>query len=164
MYLRTYIDESSKLLTASSAKEGLSLFDEQPFDLVISDQRMPDKNGLELLRAIKKKNPLIPTILLTGYADHDILKEAFNDVGVSKYINKPFDPKNLATVIELAIEGYRLRSEREKIEHELKTSELKFRGIFNSIADVFVRVDNEGIMRVVSPSARDLFGYEADEN
>lgn len=151
------------VVTAPSAKEGLGLFNKQPFDVVISDQRMPDKSGLELLSSIRRKNKLVPTILLTGYADHDVLKEAFNDVGVDKYMNKPFDPKNLSMVVELAAESYRLKKEREEIEGCLKTSESKFRGIFNSIADVFVRVDNKGIIQIISPSIKDLSGHSVDE-
>ena len=158
LYRRRY-----NVVTSTSAKEALTIVDQQGFDLIISDQKMPGLSGLEFLAIIKEKNPLIPTILLTGYTDHDVLKEAFNKIGVHKYINKPFDPDSLSTIMDLAIEGYLLSKEKNQIREELTKSESEFRGIFNSMADVFIRVDFEGIIKVVSPSIEELSGYTAEE-
>jgi len=158
LYRRKY-----NIVTSTSAEEALVLFDQRDFDLVISDQQMPKVSGLEFLGIIKEKNPQIPTILLTGYTDHDVLKEAFNKTGVHKYINKPFDPNSLSTIMNLAIEGYLLTKEKQQIQEELFKSEDQFRGIFNSMADVFARTNFSGEIEVMSPSSIDLFGYTAEE-
>lgn len=152
-----------QVFVASSVTECLEIFKQEAIDLVISDQRMPEITGLELLSEIKQINPLIPTILLTAYADHDVLKDAFNQVGIHKYVNKPFDTENLRMIMDLAIDTYRLNQEKENIQFELKKSEVKFKEIFNSIIDVFIRVNNNGIIEVVSPSVRDFLGYTAEE-
>ncbi|PHS59438.1 MAG: hypothetical protein COB17_00220 [Sulfurimonas sp.] len=151
------------MFIASSAKECLEFFKNESIELVISDQRMPEISGLELLAKIKTLNPLIPTILLTAYTDHNVLKDAFNKVGIHKYINKPFDTESLKMIMDMAIETYRLNQKNEKILLELKESEVKFKGIFNSILDVFVRVNNNGIIEVISPSIKEFLGYSAEE-
>lgn len=158
LYRRKY-----NVYTALSAKEALLIFDQQQLHLVISDQRMPDIDGLDFLSKVKSKCSLIPTILITGFADHDVLKNAINSNKVHKYINKPYDPTSLATVMELAIEGYLINQEKEQIQEKLRLSEDKFRGIFNSLVDVFVRVNFEGIIQVVSPSALELVGFSPEE-
>lgn len=149
--------------TTNNAEDGLKIFKEGFIDLVIADQRMPSISGLEFLSMIKKLNPLIPTILLTGYTDYDVLKKAFNEVGVHKYVNKPFDPDNMSTMIELAVETYHLKLKQEQMQSVLQESEAKFRGIFNSMADVFVRVNNDSIIEVISPSIEELAGYKPAE-
>lgn len=151
------------IVTTSSIEECLKLFDKEEFDLVIADQRMPETTGLDLLAKIKNRKPFLPTILLTAYVDHDVLKKAFNDIGVHKYINKPFEPNSLLAVMQLAIESYHLNLEKNKIQADLEASESEFRGIFNSISDVFIRVDNDGVVQVVSPSIKDLSGYTSEE-
>lgn len=115
------------VLITSNGKEGISLFDENEVDLVISDQRMNEMSGLDFLSIIKQKKPLVPTILLTGYSDYEVLKKAFNEVGIHKYINKPFDPENLAIIMELAIETYCLHKNEAKHKVELLKSEEQFR-------------------------------------
>ncbi|MGK0379144.1 MAG: PAS domain S-box-containing protein, partial [Patiriisocius sp.] len=151
------------LVTSNSAEEALRLFDEQSFDLVISDQQMPKMTGLQLLANIKKKAPLIPTILLTGFSDYDVLKKALNEIGVHKCINKPFDPSSLSIIIALAIEGYQLNKEKEFIQNNLTRSESKFRGIFNSMSDVFSRASFAGKIEIISPSVEAIFGYKAED-
>jgi len=151
------------IITTTSAEEALRLFDEQPFDLIISDQQMPKMTGLQLLAIVKEKSPLIPTILLTGFSDYDVLKKALNEIGIHKCINKPFDPNSLSIIIELAIQGYELNKEKELIKNDLTASEGKFRGIFNSMSDVFCRADFEGKIEIISPSVEEIFGYKAEE-
>jgi PAS domain S-box-containing protein len=151
------------VVTSNSAKEALRLFDEQSFDLVISDQQMPKMTGLQLLANIKEKNPLIPTILLTGFSDYDVLKKALNEIGVHKCINKPFDPSSLAIIIDLAIEGYQLNKEKELIQNNLTRSESKFRGIFNSMSDVLTRSNFEGKIEIISPSVEAIYGYKPED-
>ena len=151
------------LVTTNSAEEALRLFDEQSFDLVISDQQMPKMTGLQFLAKIKEKAPLIPTILLTGFSDYDVLKKALNEIGVHKCINKPFDPSSLSIIIALAIEGYQLNKEKEFIQNNLTRSESKFRGIFNSMSDVFSRASFAGKIEIISPSVEAIFGYKAED-
>lgn len=73
----TFMDDYN-VMTAKDGKEGLALFNQNSIDLVISDQRMPEMTGTELLEAVNKAKPICKKILLTGYADIDAAIDAIN--------------------------------------------------------------------------------------
>lgn len=89
--------------TATSGEEALALLNDQKFDLVISDSRMPGMDGPTLLSEIKKKWPWCIRILLTGYADINSTIKAINDGQIYRYISKPWDDEELKLVIRQAL-------------------------------------------------------------
>ena len=78
-------------------------------DLVISDFLMPQMNGLEFLSEVNKMYPEVSKILLTGYADKENAIRAINEIGLYRYIEKPWDNADLMINIKSGIErGYLL--------------------------------------------------------
>ena len=73
-------------------------------DLVISDYLMPEMDGLTFLSKVKQRFPLVPRILLTGYADKKNAINAINNVGLYQYIEKPWDNGNLRLVVRNGLE------------------------------------------------------------
>jgi PAS domain S-box-containing protein len=144
------------IITASSGLQGLEILASQPIHVVVTDQRMPDMNGLDFLKKVKNKWPDLKNILLTAYDDAVVVKEAINKVGIFWYVDKPFDPDQMEQIIHNAIAAY-------QAENKLKESEEKFRGVFNSMTDTFTRADLNGICSMVSPSIYDLIGYTQEE-
>jgi len=92
------------VLTAESGPEALNFFEnqEQPIHVVISDQRMPDMLGVELLREVKKQSPSTMRILLTGYSDLHSVIASVNTGEVFRYINKPWDNEKLRNTVHQA--------------------------------------------------------------
>ena len=87
--------------TALAGQEALDLLKAQTIDLVILDFNLPDMNGLDVLAGIKKINPDMPVIFMTGYGSETISIKAFK-LGITDYFIKPFDPKALVErVIEI---------------------------------------------------------------
>src|SRR5678815_2587845 len=85
-------------------------------DLVISDYLMPEMDGISFLAEVKKKFPLVPRILLTGYADKENAIKAINNVGLYQYIEKPWDNDDLRLIIRNGLEKtILLRRHEEKI-------------------------------------------------
>jgi signal transduction histidine kinase len=115
------------VLKATSADEGLALARNNNISLIISDQRMPNKTGVEFLRESREFAPEAIRILLTGYTDIESAIDAINSGQVYRYISKPWDPADLLNTIDKAIEKYELSAElKEKnIELEKALSELK---------------------------------------
>ena len=154
--LKSLFRRKFNIVTANSGQQGLEILAAQPIHLIIADQRMPAMTGIEFLKKVKQKWPEIKYILLTGFYDNEVLKEAVNDVGIFWYMNKPFNNDKLEHIIYKALESFNTT-------RLLKESEEKFRGVFNSMADVFVRRELTGKVVMVSPSIYDVVGYTPDE-
>jgi DNA-binding response OmpR family regulator len=88
---------------ASNGKEGLELFKEIKPDLVITDINMPNMNGIEMSKEIRKTNPNLPIIILSAFSQKDYLLNAI-DLSVTKYLIKPFDPDELLESISIISE------------------------------------------------------------
>ena len=86
----------------SSAKDLVPLaYREKTFDIVVSDVRMDDADGLEVLEAVQKSSSRTQTILITGYATVELAREALAK-GAYDFLAKPFQPKDLRAMIEKA--------------------------------------------------------------
>lgn len=79
---------------ASSGEEAVSILNEEPFDLVISDIRMPGLSGLEVLEAAKHLHPGIRVVLITGFGTAQTLERA-RQSGADRILTKPFNPMEL---------------------------------------------------------------------
>jgi len=88
-----------EVLTANSGLEAQKILDDQYVDVVISDQRMPNINGLELLSSIPDEVDNV-RIILTGYTDIQTVIEALNSGKIHRYISKPWDKLSLMKVID----------------------------------------------------------------
>ena len=88
----------------SSGNEGLARIEANAYDLIITDLRMPDINGIDIVRSARKKSSDCEVIVMTGYAAEETAIEAFNE-GASDYIPKPFDLRILRVKIARALVG-----------------------------------------------------------
>ncbi len=97
----------------SSAKEGLKILKDIKCSVVITELRMPDMSGSELVRAIKNLDPKISVVVMTPYLFINSAIEVMED-GAFGYITKPFNPSEIRIVIEHAVERYFLMDEANK--------------------------------------------------
>ena len=104
------------VLTAAGGAEGLALMEKQPVDLVISDMRMPQMSGAEVLEQIRLKWPEVVRILLTGYADLDSTIAAINRGEISRYISKPWNDDDIILIVRDALERKFLLAEKRALE------------------------------------------------
>ena len=167
----------------NSPQDALEFLKNNTPDLVISDFLMPEINGLEFISEVKKMYPEVSKILLTGYADKENAIRAINEVGLYRYIEKPWDNDDLIINIKNGIERSYLLSELrkkiaeledakkelEKYSHkleqiveertaDLKQSNAKLEGIFNYCADGIIIINEDGIIEQVNPACENLIG------
>jgi two-component system, NtrC family, response regulator AlgB len=110
-HLATFFHERGyEVQTAESGQQALSMFSDQSTDLVLTDYRMAEMNGHELLRRIKERNPDVMVILMTAYATVENAVAAMKD-GAYDYLTKPFSLDQVQHSIERALETQRLRNE-----------------------------------------------------
>ena len=99
---RILAEEGLDILTAQSGTQALSLLESHRVDLIISDQRMPHMTGIEFLTQVGQKYPDIISMMLTAYADIDVAIQAINDIGIYKFILKPWEEYDLKMTIDKA--------------------------------------------------------------
>ena len=102
--------EGHAIRTAMNGRQALELLVDAPSDVIISDVRMPDMDGIELLRAVRESQPEIGVVLLTAFASVDTAREAFK-LGADDFITKPFDVEELKLIISKTLEKQALIDE-----------------------------------------------------
>lgn len=117
---RLFRSSGYRILTASSAKEGLEILENEAIDLIVSDMRMPEMSGDEFLEQVAVKWPNTIRILLTGYSDISATIAAINNGGIYKYISKPWEDGDLKITVQRALEQKRLEEIVEQQNRELK--------------------------------------------
>src|ERR1700733_2989322 len=105
--------------SAETGEAGLAMLDEKPFDLVLLDVSLPDRNGLELLREIRLRDPQLSVVLITAYGSIDMARAAFKS-GAMDYITKPWSNDELLAQVAEAVESRRLRDENLQLKRALK--------------------------------------------
>ena len=114
-------DESYDKYFSTSGEDALEILQREEVHIIVVDMVMPGMSGLELLKIVEKEYPNIVSMVLSGYAQPSEAMMAMFEVGVYKFISKPwiFD-EDLRTVVRQAIDNYNLQSEHEDIVAELE--------------------------------------------
>ena len=86
--------EGYQVSMADTGQSGLSRLGERPFDLLLLDVSLPDRNGIELLKDIRRQNPDLPIVLITAYGSIEMARAAFKS-GAMDYITKPWSNDEL---------------------------------------------------------------------
>ena len=121
-----------RVLKAHSAQEGIEVMRNEEVHIIMTDQRMPQITGVELLTKIKARNPNAVRMLFTGYADLESIIAAINQGHIYQFLRKPWQPEDLQNAVrQAAIEYERLISQADQAENLLSV-----------IASLQQRVDN----------------------
>jgi two-component system, NtrC family, sensor kinase len=122
---RSFLDDNYEIVNASSGAEGLQAMEESgPFQVVISDYRMPVMNGVEFLKEVYGRWPDTIRLVLSGYADVGAIVAAINEGHIYKFIPKPWDDEDLRVTIQKSLEHYLLQKKNRELREELDTANL----------------------------------------
>ncbi len=137
-------DDGNKIRTAMNGRQALALLEEERADIIISDVKMPDMDGIEMLRAVRETLPDLGVILMTAFASVETAREAFK-LGADDFIQKPFDVEELKLIVKKTLEKQALidenrafkRAQRERgsVKNIVGTS-AKMNAIFQMIETV----------------------------
>ena len=133
---RIFMDDDYEIVIADSGDEGLQAMKESgPFQVVISDYRMPVMNGVEFLKAVYDRWPETVRVVLSGYADAGAIVAAINEGHIYRFIPKPWNDDELRVTILNCLDRYFL----QKKNHEL----LEQLAIANQVLEEKVRLRTE---------------------
>lgn len=140
------------VLAAQTAGEALRFLEQDPaIAVIVTDQRMPDMTGVDLLRHSLVTHPHAIRVILTGFTDAEVLMDAINTCKVFRYLVKPWEPVDLLVTIERGLETYRLVQENERFRRELIRRERLAREL---------EIAREIQRYILPPSCPELPGYE----
>ena len=109
--LRLFFEAEGCVLSAlETAEEGIEALNEQCYDIIISDYRLPGMDGLAFLKQVKKMQPSAVKILITAYGNKEVVSEA-RKIGIEDFIEKPFTNKSIEESLFRLIEKGEVKNE-----------------------------------------------------
>ena len=143
----------------NSTRLALEALESRKYDAIISDYMMPETNGIELLKSLRKSGDRTPFILFTGKGREEVAIEALNS-GADYYLSKGGDPKSqFAELRNMIIQSVSLR----QAENALQQNLMRYRLLIENVSDVVALVSAEGQFQYLSPSVRKVLGYDPDD-
>lgn len=109
-----------KVFTTTNAEDGFKILEKENIQVILSDERMPGITGVEFFTKIKDKYPDVLKLILTGYSDIEAVIGAINDGQVFRYVNKPWNPIELDSIIKEAFDKYDLIIQNRKLMDSLR--------------------------------------------
>ncbi len=162
-----------EVITATNGSEGVEIFKKHLPDIVLTDIKMPGKDGIEVLKEIKDIEPDAEVIIITGHGDIDNAVEALK-YGASDFINKPISDEVLSIALDRAREKLKIKRQLKQYTDHLEkeihdaTTELRRRSNFqskliNCSNDGIIATDHNFVVVVFNPAAERIFGYSREE-
>lgn len=147
-------DEGHEVYTAASYDEALSVISRVDLDLIFSDIVLGGKTGIDVLRAVREKNPLCPVVMITGYPDVKTASEAVR-LGAFDYIPKPVVQETLLDATERALQHKAAVDKKEKCRTSMET-------VFRSAKDAIISVDQHLVVLDLNESAEKICRLSRD--
>jgi len=120
---RGLLDETYHTLFATSGKEALEILEQEEVHVIVTDMRMPEMSGIDLLRIVKEKYPHIVRLVLSGYTQVGTLLTAINQGEIYKFLTKPWKlDEEFKVVIQEALDHYEAQHGQAQPEAEPASS------------------------------------------
>jgi len=148
--------------SAASGKEALAIAQARPVSLTLLDIKLPDTGGILLLAPLKKTNPDMSVIMITGFASVESAVQSLT-AGASGYITKPIDPDGMLVMIKNTLDHQHLVTGARRAEEELRESEERYRTIVENCNDALYIHDFKGNILDLNMNACIMLGYTKDE-
>lgn len=158
-----FTDEGYRVLTAENGDAGLEIFFSESVDIVVTDLRMPVKDGIEVMTEIQDHSPDTPMIVISGAGRRDDVIKALR-MGAKDYITKPIEDIDMIShVVHKVLENKRLKEENRRYRLRLEKSEARYRTITEQIAEGVFTVDAEENLTFTNQAFCDMLGYPAQD-
>lgn len=136
--------------------DALRMLDQDDFDVALVDLYLPDSEGLDTVRRLRKRSATLPIVILTGRKEAELARNALR-FGAQDFLEKTeLLPSLLARVISYAIQ-------RRQAELRLAESERRYRQLVEQMKDVIYRLDESAHIIYISPSVEELLGLKRED-
>ncbi|HIJ87299.1 MAG TPA: response regulator [Desulfuromonadales bacterium] len=162
-----------KTSTASNAADAYSMLEQEPYDVLITDVKMPGEDGISLLGRVRKAWPDFPVILMTGYAQLEMAVDAIKH-GVFDFVQKPFELEYMGKIVERVVDYAKLqrrdKNYRAELEltvasrtAELLASEERYHAIIEDQTELICRYLPDGRLSFVNGAFARYYNKNKDE-
>ena len=127
--------EDMNVLCASQGQEALEILSKTKTQVVVTDQRMPEMSGVDLLSAVRERHPDIVRMMLTGYTEMNVAVEAINRGEIYRLITKPWNDDELRATIRQAFEQSDLKDEIKRLNHITREQNFKLQDMNRNLED-----------------------------
>jgi signal transduction histidine kinase len=131
------------IILAESAAKALEIMKEQEIQVLVTDQRMPDMTGTELLQIVSREYPEVRRFLLTAFTDFETVVEAVNKGHIHGYVNKPLQAEEVRLSINSSLEMYYLRKKNSEIMLELEKANQELMGLDGMKSEIIKVISQE---------------------
>jgi CheY-like chemotaxis protein len=156
-------EDDYEVYTSSDARSALELLDAKgPFAVVLTDQRMPNMDGVQFLTEVCRRHPETVRMILTGFSDIQAIIQAINDGHVYAYISKPWEPEHLKQVMKQAVDHYELTVENARLLNDLQRANVFLESVMDQLDTGAVAVDGSGLIQAINRPARQYLALTGD--
>lgn len=138
---RALINEEFEIQSTTNSQDALKLISSNKFDVVLCDQKMTGLQGTDILDYCKRISPDTIRILMTGYADVNVMADAINKCRIHYYISKPWNNKELIDVINKSLSDRKVSNEKEELVCYILKHKEQLEKIVNSLNSINVQSD-----------------------
>ncbi len=154
---RSLRKEKFRVLCANSANEALKVFEKEPIDLIVTDQDMPGKKGIDLLIEVKEYYPSTIRFMLTGKATLQVALDAINKGSISRFFTKPCNTLELAIAIRQALQQRDLLAKSKRLLRAAKKQSYLLQQLERHLPGItMVKRDTDGAILLDDPSNVDI--------
>ena len=155
---RSLMDEEYLCSFAGSGKEALELIRLRQIAVIVTDMRMPEMTGLDLLTKVDEVSPETVKIVLSGYTQLPQVLVTINKVDIFKFITKPWDTDDFIVAIRKALDFYIIRDENAKYKKVLEAKNTSYKNILKKVNEV---VDDAKISReLITLCGKAILGFD----
>ena len=118
--MRMALEDEFDCITAGDAETAAAKMEEEWVQVVICDQRMPGRTGVDLLTDLRERWPDTVRIIITGYTDPAAIAQAINDAGMHQFLTKPWHPEQLLMAARNGAQIFQLARDNERLALEMR--------------------------------------------
>ncbi|PYF10678.1 two-component system response regulator HupR/HoxA [Rhodobacter viridis] len=118
--MKLALEDDFDVLTAQGAEAAIAILEEEWVQVIICDQRMPGRTGVDFLTEVRERWPETVRIIITGYTDSASMMAAINDAGIHQFLTKPWHPEQLLSSARNAARMFTLARENERLSLEMR--------------------------------------------
>lgn len=151
-------DEGYNCLFANSGREALKIMEENEVHVIVTDMKMPEMTGLELLNQVKNQYPRVVKIVLSGYTQLPQILTTINQVDIFKFLTKPWILKDLSAIIKKALDYYILQEENLEYQRLLEMKNTSYQNILKRMNAIVADAKNRS--KILGACGKVIYGFQ----